>query len=504
MDNPAEKTKPSGSHWARRILVPAGVLFWLFAMAAGLELFATARDRVNDRLARQVESGLYSGEASAADEAIIREYATEPPTIGKDFEARRAFLTLNDADRAAYAGKRGEVAALCKPDGGIEQVWLPPEGNAAAEVVAFGKTLKAGALLRDALPPDASGDAAGAFAEALSGGRPLREYPIPQPDGAQPYVMQFAWEAAPDKHAVAVFVRPSMWKTLWHELRPGTVQSDAMDLRINAQGFRDDEVALPKPARVYRIVCVGGSTTAEGLSNALTYPNMVETKFARALGPARVDVVNAGIFALASAGELEHMADYLALEPDLVVHYNFVNDVPAIAGRWLDGNAAVNRLRRLALRPRMVYDWMNPLLLPGNAVLDKALDDTIFANLTKLADACRAKGVELAVCTFAAPDYFALDRPQRAFYDYRINNMLWGRLMNMASYLRVLDRYNVRVRAFCAERGLRVIPVAESLKGGTDCFTDICHLRPRGIERKAQIVFEALRDPVAKELEAKK
>jgi hypothetical protein len=132
------------------------------------------------------------------------------------------------------------------------------------------------------------------------------------------------------------------------------------------------------------------------------------------------------------------------------------------------------------------------------------LDDTILANLAKLAGACRAKGVELAVGTFAAPDYGALDRAQRAFYDHRINNMLWGRLMNMASYLRVLDRYNARVRAFCAERGLVVIPVAESLKGGTECFTDICHLRPRGIERKAQIVFEALRDRVEKGLEARK
>ncbi len=84
-----------------------------------------------------------------------------------------------------------------------------------------------------------------------------------------------------------------------------------------------------------------------------------------------------------------------------------------------------------------------------------------------------------------------------------MNTMLWGRLMNMASYLRLLDRYNTRVRAFCAERGLRVIPVAESLGGGTESFTDICHLRPRGIERKARIVFDALRETVEKKLAAK-
>jgi hypothetical protein len=481
-----------------------GALFWIAVMAVGLELFAAARDRANIRLARRVESGLYASEASAPDDAVVREYAPEPPVIGRDFEARRAFLALDDAGRDAQAAARGEVVALCRPDGRMEQLWIPPDGAATPEIITFGNGLKKGASLLDALPAESCADAPGAFAEALSGGRPLREYPIPQSGGAPPYVMQFAWQAAPDKKTVAVFVRPSMWKRLWQELRPGTRQSDAMDLRINARGFRDDEVVLPKPAGVYRIVCVGGSTTAEGVSNALTYPNMVETKFARVFGPGRVDVVNAGIFALTSYGEVDHLADYLGLEPDLVVHYNFVNDVPAIAGRWLDGNAPSKRLRALLLRSRLVYDCLNPLLLPGNAVIDRALDETVLANLTRLADACRDKGIALAVGTFAAPDYAALDRAQRAFFDGRINNMLWGRLMNMVSYLSVLDRYNARIRAFCAERGLPVIPVAESLRGGAECFTDICHLRPRGIERKAQIVFDALRGKVEKGLEVKK
>lgn len=494
---------PPGNPWPRRVFYAVGVLFWLAVLAAGLELFAAARDRANDRLARQVEAGLYTADAGAPDEVIVREYAPQPPAIGGDFEARRAFFTLNEADRAAHAAGRGEVVALSGPDSILRQIYAPPEGAAAPEIIRFGGSLKPGVSLFDALPAEFSADARGAVAEALSGGRPLREYPIPQAGGAQPYVMQFAWEAAADKSSLAVFVRPSMWKKLWQALRPGTRQCDAMDLRINARGFRDDEVVLPRPAGVCRVVCVGGSTTAEGRSGALTYPNMLEAQFARALGPGRVDVVNAGIFALTSYGEVDHIPDYLALEPDLVVHYNFVNDVPAVTGRWMHAGTTPNRLRALLLRSRFVYDYLNPFLMPGNTVIDRAMDETVLANLALLADACRDRGVELAVCTFAAPDYAALDRAQRAYFDDRMNTMLWGRLMNMASYLRLLDRYNTRVRAFCAERGLRVIPVAESLGGGTESFTDICHLRPRGIERKARIVFDALRETVEKKLAAK-
>jgi hypothetical protein len=500
----AENPAPPRNPWPRRVFHAVGALFWMAIAAAGLELFATFRDHANMRLARQVEANLFTAEAGAPDEAVVRGYAPDSPAVGRDFEARGAFFALNEAGRAEHASARGEVVALCRPDGAVERLWTPPQETAAPEITAFGRSLKTAAPLFDALPPDASGDARGAFAEALSGGRPLREYPIPQPGGAPPYVMQFAWQAAPDKSGAAVFVRPSMWKRLWQELRPGTRQCDAMDLRVNARGFRDDEVTLPKPAGVYRIVCVGGSTTAEGRSGALTYPNMVEAKFARAAGAGRVDVVNAGIFALTSYGEVEHLADYLALEPDLVVHYNFVNDVPAVTGRWVDAGLVSNRVRTLLLRSRFVYDYLNPLLMPNNRAIDRAIDETVLANLARLADACRDKGADLAVCTFAAPDYASLDRAQRAFFDARMNNMLWGRLINMASYLRLLDRYNDRVRAFCAERGLRVIPVAESLHGGTECFTDICHLRPGGIERKAQIVFDALRETVEKGLEAKK
>ncbi len=504
MTVPAENPAPPGNPWLRYVFYAVGALFWVAVAAAGLELFTAARDRANGQLAGQVETRLFTAEANAPDESVVREYAPDVPVVGKDFESRRAFFTLSETDRAACAARRAEVVALCRPDGGIQQLWTPPDGAAAPEIAGFGRSLRAGTSLFDALPLESAADARGALAEALSGGRPLREYPIPQPGNAPPYVMQFACEAAPDKGSVAVFVRPSMWKRLWQELRPGTHQSDAMDLRINARGFRDDEVVLPKPAGVYRIVCVGGSTTAEGLSSALTYPNMVETKFARTLGPGRVDVVNAGIFALTSYCEVDHIPDYLALEPDLVVHYNFVNDVSAVTGRWLDAKTRVNRLRNLLPRSHFIYDYLNPCLLPNDATIDHAIDETVLANLARLADACRGKGVELAVCTFAAPDYGPLDRAQRAFFDRRVNNMAWGRLMNMTSYLHLLGRYNAGVRAFCAQRGLRVIPVAESLKGGTECFTDICHLRPRGIERKAQIVFDALRETVEKGLETKK
>jgi len=35
-------------------------------------------------------------------------------------------------------------------------------------------------------------------------------------------------------------------------------------------------MTVPKPAGVFRIACVGGSTTVEGPHNELTYPNYLE------------------------------------------------------------------------------------------------------------------------------------------------------------------------------------------------------------------------------------
>ncbi|HOT49734.1 MAG TPA: hypothetical protein PLI07_02075 [Candidatus Hydrogenedentes bacterium] len=69
--------------------------------------------------------------------------------------------------------------------------------------------------------------------------------------------------------------RESLYEELWRKMRPYVYRDDTFGpwtLWTNSAGFRDDEIVLPKPPGIYRILCIGGSTTFERVRNDLTYP----------------------------------------------------------------------------------------------------------------------------------------------------------------------------------------------------------------------------------------
>lgn len=101
--------------------------------------------------------------------------------------------------------------------------------------------------------------------------------------------------------------------------------------RHNSLGFRGDEIAVPKPSGVYRIVCIGGSTTySDGvLDHTKSYPTLLQGHL-RAHGLPHVDVVNAGVPGYTSLESLINLQTRaLDVEPDLVIFYENVNDVHA-------------------------------------------------------------------------------------------------------------------------------------------------------------------------------
>jgi hypothetical protein len=74
----------------------------------------------------------------------------------------------------------------------------------------------------------------------------------------------------------------SLWLVPGESYRPGArleleAAGERYSIAINSHGFRDREVSLRKPPRVYRVVCVGGSTTVQGRTNSETWPTDIGT-----------------------------------------------------------------------------------------------------------------------------------------------------------------------------------------------------------------------------------
>ena len=99
--------------------------------------------------------------------------------------------------------------------------------------------------------------------------------------------------------------------------------------RHNALGYRGGEIAMPKPAGEFRIVCIGGSTTYTGHVNdwRLAYPAQLEAQL-KERGFNNVSVVNAGVEGWTTYESLINFElRILDLEPDLIVVYHAINDM---------------------------------------------------------------------------------------------------------------------------------------------------------------------------------
>ncbi len=477
------------------------VLAWAVVAFVTLEVHEAYRlRRLDARMATL--AGQNEARKQELERAVIRRYGLEPPDVGTDIRERATYAGLDVDARDAFAARRGELVLTVDGSGTIRETHCAPGHETLA---ALARKVQPGAAVYALLNDAEAADARIAVAEALRSGNTFpREYEIPEAD-VSGYVAQFYFVPEPGQGLVHIFLRDSMWEKLWVRFRKNVYQNDAYEFRTNSFGFRDREIVVPKPDGVVRIVCIGGSTTAEGPTNDLTYPKMVEAKLRAAFATDRIEVINAGVFASWTDLDYHRLDEYLALEPDLLVHYNFVNDITNFFPGYLrerEHSSALERCNVLVKRSRVLYRYCNDWFFPPSSELRDWIGKHVLINLELLEKDARARGVGLAVCSFAAPDVAHLPRMERDFFEWRISFMLWGRMMHIEQYCGMVAMYNELLKALCAERGLTYIPVAEGLRGGMDSFTDICHMNLAAMDRKAGIVADALRDYVAERLGA--
>jgi lysophospholipase L1-like esterase len=262
------------------------------------------------------------------------------------------------------------------------------------------------------------------------------------------------------------------------------------DYYINNFGFRDYDIILPKPDGVYRILCIGASTTEEGDTNDHTYPALLENLLNQHFGGNSIDVINCGISGMNAMKHRMRFPDYAALSPDMLIIYNAVNDIchqllPLLV------NEATPRQQQLR-RSRYITHYFNDALLPSEARIREVIATRVMPNLQYIIEECRKRKIKVAVCSFAAPSPKDLTTKERAYYNYLTLKEWGGSFVTFDSYLHILSLYNEELRKLSEAENILYIPVSENLKGNAVQFGDICHLRDPGIQRKAAIVAETL------------
>jgi lysophospholipase L1-like esterase len=102
-------------------------------------------------------------------------------------------------------------------------------------------------------------------------------------------------------------------------------------ISINSQGYRGPPFQYNKASDVYRIVCIGASSTfGQGVSDEHTYPVYLEKKLAEQMPDRRFEVINAGVPGYTSAECLIYfLLTVQDLEPDMITIYLRYNDFKA-------------------------------------------------------------------------------------------------------------------------------------------------------------------------------
>jgi lysophospholipase L1-like esterase len=121
----------------------------------------------------------------------------------------------------------------------------------------------------------------------------------------------------------------------------------AYNVTINKHGFRGPEFVLKKQAKVFRILCLGDSTTfCSYVKEGLTYPEMLAKELQKDFP--NVEVINGGHPAWGTSDQLRFLKERgFKIQPDLIVHLfcgNDPTDIQDPTGK--EGNYA-RKLRRI-------------------------------------------------------------------------------------------------------------------------------------------------------------
>ncbi len=280
----------------------------------------------------------------------------------------------------------------------------------------------------------------------------------------------------------------SPWSVIYFSYKTNWKKQGSI-AQYNNFGFRDDDIILPKPDRVFRIICIGGSTTEEGNSNDLSYPNIMEKKLQKYFQTQNIEVINAGICGIRSFGEVRRINDFLQLQPDLLVYYNAINDICYYdIPFWIK---LPNPYLKIIPHSAFLTQIFNRKLLPSDEYIAEYFQKTILRNLGSIHCACKKQNILMAICSFAYPKIKWYEFIERLYYDFNLRNV-WltplPMLINFATYQKVIQIYNRELKKLCEQENILYIPVAEEFNAGADHFFDVCHMTLLGMDPKTDII----------------
>jgi len=317
------------------------------------------------------------------------------------------------------------------------------------------------------------------------------------------------WRQGPEAHEpLSRLYQPHPYRV--YALVPGA-QGLGGRIAINAGGFRGPELTVEKPPGTLRIVCLGESATFGDAvtTNGGTYPAHLERRLraqlaGRPMGPARIEVINAGVPGYTSLESLIHFESrVLDYAPDIALWHHGLNDAVFLA-HFREFATDYTHARCVFRTPR-VRLWersaLLTLVLPGQRALMSPYHPRVLRSLAQL--------------TFTEPGRLTVsaDEQGRCFDPARLetfarnvrNFVYVARGQNVvpvlatavcapepACFAEVVGQVNERIRAVAAQRGVRCVDVARALPWCEELYEADGMPTAEGLARMGRVFAEAL------------
>lgn len=252
--------------------------------------------------------------------------------------------------------------------------------------------------------------------------------------------------------------------------------------------YRNGAVARSKPDDEIRVLCLGGSTTVNTRAG-ISYPELLEQRFAERRGNGAVRVLNAGGEGFSSAHSLVNLAlRNLDAAPDVVVVYHNINDLSAcwfgegvtsdyaakyrsdfyLGFRHRTGVAAgIGKVSRLA---RFLFSKVSAIAFPAQEQRAELPHDQGLVyfrrNLRSIAAIAKAHGIRLVLASQPARSTFRNHPGFRA--------------------------YNEATATVARELGVTFVDVAGAMTEDTLFLEDAIHYTPAGVEALRDALYGPL------------
>ena len=293
-------------------------------------------------------------------------------------------------------------------------------------------------------------------------------------------------------------------------VRPPVPGPQSYATRVNSLGMRGEEMSLEKPPGVFRILCLGGSTTyGTGTSESqFSYPAQLQTML-NSVAPEglRYEVGNCGVPGYLTSDSLINLElRLLDYQPDALLIYHAANDARPIQARGFKSD--YSHLRK---------PWSEEKLSATELFLMRHW--RTFARLTRGTDPeeqLRAMGSHVLVPNFRElhvpsnvgvppKGLLAFQRNIKSIVAIAHENGIVPVLQTFAvcpnrfrpgseHFFGTIRDLNKVLRSYAAESGVPIIEVAEKLYNRTELFEDWMHLNDEGSHLHAEIIFNALRE----------